>query len=207
MIGEESELLSSKPLGAHTKARMRLIHRLRGRVTGILLGTLCGYIVGWALGWSMFDPFSDIWALTGLIGGIVGLCLGTRSGFWKHAGLLVGTTFCLYIGWILRTLLFGDVPGGMGVFFVIGGAITGALIGSHEIFHEGSPGLRVLVLALVVGYFGGFIIDWIAMKALGIVSEEPLIVIHAPAVIFSALIGSLLGVLSGKSRIESDVEE
>jgi len=173
---------------------------LRGRISGILVGSLCGYIIGWALGWSLFDPNLDLWALGAMVGALLGLIMGVLPGFWKWGGVLLCSTFCLYIGWVLRTLIFGDFPGGVGALLILGGVIIGAIIGRQRMFQEDGPALRALTLGLVVGFFGGFLIDWIVMRNLGILSEEPPIIIHAPAVTFSGLVGIVMGVLSGKSK-------
>jgi hypothetical protein len=179
---------------------------LKGRIFGTFIGALCGYIIGWALGWSFFEPNLDLWALAALIGTLLGLWFGVRRGFWKQAGVLICSTIGLYLGWIFRTLLFGDVPGGLGVLLIVGGAVAGALIGGHRALQKDGKALRALTLALVVGFFGGFLIDWILMQKLGIRLEEPPILFHAPAVIFSSLVGAVSGILSVRQKRRGDSE-
>ncbi len=147
---------------------------------------------GWILGWSFFDPNSDVWALAAAVGAIIGLILGLLPLFWDHAGMFFGSAAGLYLGWVLRTLLFGDVPGGIGLVFVLGGAIAGGLVGARPALQKDGPGLRVLICVLYIGFFGGFLIDVILLDvALKLVRTHSILG-QAPAVIASGIVGGWL---------------
>jgi hypothetical protein len=170
---------------------------LAKRLFGVFTGALIGYAFGWILGWSAFDPNSDVWALAAAVGAILGLLIGVAPGFWQRAGMFIGAAIGLYLGWILRTLLFGDVPGGAGLFLIIGGALVGGLVGARPAFQEGVS-LRALICAAYVGFFGGFLIDVILLDViLGWVKTHSILG-QAPAVIACGVIGGLLGGWRGR---------
>ncbi len=162
------------------------------KLFGIFSAALIGYMFGWILGWSCFDPNSDVWALAAAVGAIIGLILGLLPLFWDHAGMFFGSAAGLYLGWVLRTLLFGDVPGGIGLALVLGGAIAGGLLGSRPAFQKDGPGLRVLICVLYIGFFGGFLIDVILLDvALRLVRTHSILG-QAPVVITSGIVGGWL---------------
>jgi hypothetical protein len=123
---------------------------LAKRIVSIFSAALIGYMFGWILGWSSFDPNSDVWALAAGVGAIAGLAVGATPLLWNNAGAFFGSAIGLYLGWLLRTLSFGDAPGGFGLVFVIGGAIVGGLVGARPAFQQGS----VRLCALIGGWLG-----------------------------------------------------
>ena len=162
------------------------------KLFGIFSAALIGYMFGWILGWSFFDPNSDVWALAAAVSAIIGLIAGFLPLFWNHAGMFFGSAAGLYLGWVLRTLLFGDVPGGIGLAFVLGGAIAGGLVGSRPVFRKDGAPLRVLICALYIGFFGGFLIDVILLDvALKLVRTHSILG-QAPAVVASGIVGGWL---------------
>jgi hypothetical protein len=163
------------------------------KLFGIFSAALIGYMFGWILGWSFFEPNSDVWALAAAVGAIIGLIAGFLPLFWNHAGMFFGSAAGLYLGWVLQTLLFGDVPGGIGLAFVLGGAIAGGLVGSRPAFQKDGTPLRVLICVLYIGFFGGFLIDVILLDvALKLVRTHSILG-QAPAVIASGIAGGWLG--------------
>ena len=172
---------------------------LAKRLLGVFTGALVGYVFGWILGWSVFDPDNDVWALAAAVGAMLGLLIGLAPGFWRRAGMLIGAAIGLYLGWILRTLLFGDVPGGIGLLFIIGGAIVGGFVGARSMFQAGAS-LRTLVCAAYVGFFGGFLFNVLLLDViLGWVKTHSILG-QAPAAIACGVIGGLLGARIGRKE-------
>jgi len=112
------------------------------RLFGILSAGLIGYMFGWILGWSLFDPNSDAWALAAAVVAIAGLIVGITHQFWKHAGVFFGSAIGVYLGWVARSLILGDVPGGLGLLLIFGGAIAGGFIGAKPAFRQDGIPLR-----------------------------------------------------------------
>ena len=162
------------------------------KLFGIFSAALIGYMFGWILGWSFFDPNSDVWALAAAVCAIAGLIVGIGPFFWNHAGVFFGSAIGLYLGWILRTLLFGDVPGGIGLAFVLGGAIAGGLVGSRLAFQKDGTPLRVLICALYIGFFGGFLIDVVLLDMVLNLFQPHTILNQSPAVIAGGIVGGWL---------------
>jgi hypothetical protein len=161
----------------------RIIHRLFRMFTGALLG----YIWGWIWGWSLFDPNSDLWALGSGLGAIGGLLAGILFRGEKFDALTLSATFGLFLSWIVRTLLFGNVPGGWGILVLAGGALLGALFSRRA----GSSLVIILMGALYAGFFGGFLIDVILLDILlGWVQTRSLLT-QAPIVIVCGIAGGI----------------
>jgi hypothetical protein len=163
------------------------------KLFGIFSAALIGHMFGWILGWSFFDPNSDVWALAAAICAIAGLVVGIGPWFWDHAGMFFSSALGLYLGWLFRTWLFGDVPGGIGLVFVLGGAIAGGLVGSRPAFQKDGAPLRVLICVLYIGFFGGFLIDMILLDKAWKLVRTHSILGQAPAVIVSGVVGGWLG--------------
>ena len=173
---------------------------LAKRMFGIFSAALIGYMFGWILGWSCFDPNSDVWALAAGVGAIAGLIVGLAPLFWNNAGAFFGSAIGLYLGWLLRTLLVGDVPGGFGLVFVLGGAVAGGLVGTRPAFQRDGAPLRALIGALYIGFFGGFLIDVILLDVVFKLIRTQSVLGQAPAVIVSGVIGGWLGARLGHTE-------
>ena len=159
------------------------------KLFGIFSGALLGYAAGWILGWSAFDPNLDLWALLAGVGVLAGLLVGLTPLFWCRAGLWFGGAAGLYLGWLLRTLLFGDVPGGPGLLCVLGGALLGGLAGSRPAFQEGRRPLRILMAAVYIGFFGGFLVDVVLLDLVLKLVQSHTVLSQAPAVLLCAAAG------------------
>jgi len=163
------------------------------RMFGIFSAALIGYVFGWILGWSSFNPNSDVWALAAGVGAIAGLIVGLTPLFWSNVGMFFGSAIGLYLGWLLRTLLFGDVPGGLGLVFVLGGAVAGGLVGTRPAFQRDGAPLRALIGALYIGFFGGFLIDVVLLDIVFKLVRTRSILGQVPAAVASGVVGGWLG--------------
>jgi hypothetical protein len=166
---------------------------LARKLFGILSAALVGYMFGWILGWSLFDPNSDAWALAAAVFAFAGLIVGITPLFWKHAGAFFGAAIGLYLGWVARTCIWGDVPGGLGLLLIFGGAIVGGVIGARPAFRQGGVPLRALICALYIGFFGGFLIDVILLDVVLKLVRTHSILGQASAVIAYGVIGGGVG--------------
>jgi hypothetical protein len=155
-------------------------------------GALLGYMWGWIWGWSLFDPNSDIWALAAGLGAIAGLVLGAVSFTKRYDVLLLCATFGLYLSWIARTIIFGDIPGGWGALLMAGGVVLSGAIGLR-LSPQADPAIFPgLAGALYIGFFGGFVIDLMVLdKLLGWVHTHSILT-QAPAVIVCGVIGGIV---------------
>ena len=160
----------------------------------LFTSALLGYFWGWVWGWSLFDPNRDLWALLAAAGALIGLVLGFTPLIWRNRATLLCASIGLYLGWLLRTLLFGDVPGGWGILILAVAAIAGWIIGARL---TSPPNARpalvpALLAALYAGFFGGFLIDVILLDLLlGLVKTHS-ILSQAPAVLACGVIGGVL---------------
>lgn len=161
------------------------------RLFRMFTAALLGYLWGWIWGWSLFDPNTDIWALAAALGAVAALALGNLSSIRQYDTLLLSMTFGLYLGWIARTYLFGDIPGGWGILLMTGGVVLGGVIGMR-LHHKADPAiLPGLVGALYIGFFGGFLIDAIILdKMLGWMPVHT-ILNQAPATIICGAVGGI----------------
>jgi len=150
-------------------------------------GALLGYIWGWIWGWSLFDPNSDLWALGAGLGAIMGLLAGILFRKENLDAMILCATCGLFIGWIVRTLLFGDLPGGWGIFIMIGGAVLGIITGQRA---AASSLAFILLGSLYAGFFGGFLVDVIILDNL-------LGWVHAQSLISQALVVLICGIAGG----------
>lgn len=161
------------------------LKRLGLTVLGMLSGGLTGYVVGWILGWSLFDPNMDVWALAAALGAIVGVGLGLRRRFWDEAGIYLWGTAGIYLGWLLRTLLFGDVPGGLGFGLVLVGLACGCILGARPRWRRPSP--LFFSSVLYGSFFGGFLLG----VGLGLHLDAEIVGFAPPVVGSGVLFGSL----------------
>jgi hypothetical protein len=167
---------------------------LRRKLFSLFTGALLGYFWGWILGWSLFDPNSDLWALLAGMGAIVGLVIGATPFVWRFMGELALASIGLYLSWIMRTLLFGDHPGGWGVLVLILGSVVSWIAGAR-LSHPNSAKQKIipgLVGGLYAGFFGGFLIDVILLdEILGLVHSHS-ILSQAPAVMVCGITGGVM---------------
>jgi hypothetical protein len=173
---------------------------LLGVLAGICTGALIGYLWGWIWGWSLVDPNRDIWALAA--GGLAtaGALLGMLAWMRKRAALFLCATFGLYIGWVLRTLLFGDIPGGPGILLMLVTAALGAGIALRWGRQDAPAAGVILLAALYAAFFGGYLLDVMVLDRVlhaGFVHSIPGL---APAVL---VCGALGGLLAGRWKTKS----
>jgi hypothetical protein len=129
------------------------------KLLGGFVAALIGYIWGWSWGWSLFDPSLDVWALLAGIGALVGLVSGLLGLFWRRSAELLCATIGLYLGWVLRTWIFGDKLGGWGVLLMAVTALVGLWVARLYHLQQKPESIIVLLNVLIIGFFGGFIVD------------------------------------------------
>jgi hypothetical protein len=168
---------------------------LRGRIFALFLGPLIGYITGWILGWNAVDPNMDVWALAAALGAFAGLGIALTRIFWRVAGSLLGMAVGLFAGWVLKAILFGDQTSGLGLLIVVAGGLFGLLTGMHPMFRRESRPLRILVTALLAGFFGGFFLNVLILRLLLGWIQSSSVLTQAPGVfgigILAAIIASV----------------
>lgn len=169
-----------------------MTNNLWNKLLSILTGALLGYVWGWIWGWSLFDPNSDVWALSVCLGALIGLLIGATPLLGRYGTLLLCATFGLYLGWIGSTILWGDVVGGPGIVVMIVGAVVGGAIGLYLKRYPQNLILPILLGALTIGFVGGLLIDVILLdKILGVVKTHS-ILSQAPIVLACGLIGGIM---------------
>ncbi len=169
-----------------------MANNLWSKLSSILTGALLGYVWGWIWGWSLFDPNSDIWALLAGVGALIGLLIGATPYLWRYGTLLICATFGLYLGWIGRTIVWGDIPGGLGMAVMIDGVLIGGAIGLRLKRHSQNFILSILWGALYIGFVGGLLIDVVLLdKVLGLVKTHS-ILSQAPIVLACGVIGGMI---------------
>ena len=108
-----------------------------GAVLGALTGTVCLMLIGTQASreWSSDSLIVSIWfgsyvgaPLGALVGPILGWFVLRRvpaalSLLYAPLGTLVGSLVALLVGWT-----FDDISDGIGIFYLIGGAITGLVL-------------------------------------------------------------------------------
>ena len=183
-----------------------MVRRILKRLLGIFSSALVGYIFGWILGWSSFDPNSDVWALTALAGTFLGLIVGVGLGarFWRWAGVFFGAALGLFLSWLVRTLVVGDIPNGLGLLVVISGAIAGGVVGARPAFREEGSPLGALTGALLIGFFGGLLVELIGRSLDPNIQAASGILERAPGIILSGVIGGMAGARLGSKGPPSE---
>ena len=147
---------------------------------------------GWIWGWSLFDPNSDRWALLAGVCALIGLLIGATPYLWRYGTVFLCATFGLYLGWIARTIVWGDIPGGLGMAVMIGGVLIGGAIGLRLKRHPQNFILSILLGALYIGFVGGLLIDVVLLdKVLGLVHSHS-ILSQAPSVLACGVIGGMI---------------
>jgi hypothetical protein len=174
-----------------------------GILVGMFTGALIGYLWGWIWGWSLFDPNLDLWALLAGTLAILGMALGAIGSIREKATCVISSTIGLYLGWIVRTLAFGDIPGGPGILFLIVGVLLGTGVSRLSRLRHMAASI-VLTAALYAGFFGGFLVDFILLRVLFHQSQYQTIPGQAPAILFCGVIGGWIAArLAGKSFLPS----
>lgn len=169
-----------------------MTNNLWNKLLSILTGALLGYVWGWIWGWSLFDPNRDIWSLLAGVSALIGLLIGTTPYLWRYGTVFLCTTFGLYLGWIVRTIVWGDIPGGMGIAVMIGSAVIGGVIGLRLKRYPQNTSLPILLGVLYIGFVGGLLIDVVLLdKVLGLVKTHS-ILSQAPIVLACGVIGGMI---------------
>jgi hypothetical protein len=162
------------------------------KLLGIFTGALLGFIWGWIWGWSAVDPGLNLWLLAAGFGALVGLGVGLSNVFWQLAGTWISATLGLYLGWILRTWIFGDSPGGPGMLVIMAGAAVGGYLALRSGWADSPRWTNILMAALYAGFFGGSLINLLLMQFdLQVAPTQP-ILSRAPALILCGALGGLL---------------
>ena len=162
---------------------------LRKRLFGGLSAALIGYMWGWIWGWSLFDPNLDLWALLAAICALAGLVVGLLGSFWPRSAGFLCATLSLYLGWVLRTWIFGDTPGGWGILLMVLTIIAGLWL-AREFKLQGQPSSVIILLnVLYIGFFGGFIIDVLLLGLVYGAARPHTILTQAPWVIACGVLG------------------
>jgi hypothetical protein len=164
------------------------------KLFALFTGALLGYFWGWIWGWSLFDPNSDLWALLAAVGALLGLVAGITLLVWRNRGALASASIGLYLGWILRTLLFGDIPGGWGLLLLCLGAVAGWIAGARlcRPAEAKQNTITALIVALYAGFFGGFLVDVVLLDLLLGVVKSHSILSQAPAVLGCGVLGGIV---------------
>jgi len=159
---------------------------------GIVSAALAGYISGWILGWSAFDPETDLWALLAALGALAGMVYALLCGqtFWRRAAPLLGAAAALYPGWVLRTLLFGDVPGGAGLLLVLVCGAAGGACAARTGAAQRVRLAQVLAGALGGAVFGGLLVEVLLFRLALAVTGGDMILQRAPGVLLFGVRGA-----------------
>jgi len=165
---------------------------LRKKLLGGFCAALIGFLWGWLLGWSLFNPNLDLWALFAAICALVGLVIGLIGLFWKRSTEYLCATFGLYLGFIIRTLLFGDTSRGLGLVVIAIAVIAGIWIARRYQLQE-KPGVTIVLLnVLLIGFFGGYLMDILLLNIILGSNRPHTVLARAPLVIFCGLLGGLV---------------
>jgi hypothetical protein len=162
---------------------------LRKRLFGGLSTALIGYMWGWIWGWSLFDPNLDLWALIAALGALLGLVAGLLGLFWRRSADLLCATLGLYLGWVLRTWIFGDKPGGWGLLLMAMMVLGGVWLARAYKLQQKQSTIIILLSVLFIGFFGGFIIDVLLLGLVYGANRPHTILTQAPWVIACGVLG------------------
>lgn len=168
-----------------------MANNIYNKLFGIFTGAFLGYMWGWIWGWSLFDPNSDIWALAAGLCAMLGLLLGATPYFWRYANVFLTAILGLYLSWVARTLIFGDVPDGWGSVLMAAGVIASIVFGVRLNRQAKETLTPVLLGVLYAGFFGGFLIDVILLDVILGVVQSHSILSQAPAVLICGVIGGV----------------
>lgn len=137
---------------------------------------LLGYGWGWIWAWSLADPNLDLWAVGAGLGALIGLAAGLTGFYRRHVAAWLMATLGLFLGWVARTALFGDLPGGWGLLLMVIGAAAGLGLARRSTWLRSPPGERTLVIMLYAGFLGGFLIDVALLdRVLGLVQSHTIL--------------------------------
>lgn len=165
---------------------------LRKKLFGGFAAALIGYMWGWIWGWSLFDPNLDLWALLAAFGALVGLAVGLLGLFWRRSAVTLCATLGLYLGWVLRTWIFGDKPGGWGIVLMALTVLVGVWIALEYRLQQQQSSVIVLLNVLFIGFFGGFFIDVLLLWLVYGTHRPHTILTQAPWVIACGVLGGLV---------------
>jgi hypothetical protein len=171
---------------------------LTQRTFAILSAGMAGYVIGWIWGWCMFDPNWDLWALFAFIGTLAGMVAGMFRGIYRYLGMILCAAFGLYLTWLLRTLIFGDITGGWSLMVLIFGMLAGAAFGARQVFRMPGAGIYALQGAILIGFSGGLVIMLLSRNILVRPQEISVIYWNAPATLVCGVIGALVGWRGGR---------
>jgi hypothetical protein len=175
-------------------ARRNEIQDLRKKLFGGFTAALIGYMWGWIWGWSLFDPNLDLWALLAAIGTVVGLVAGLLGLFWRKSAMLLCATLGLYLGWVLRTWIFGDKPGGRGIMLMALAVLCGVWMAWAYRLQQQQSSVAILLSVLFIGFFGGFTIDVLMPRLVNGAARPHTILTQAPWVIACGALGGMISV-------------
>jgi hypothetical protein len=171
---------------------------LRKKLLGGFCAALIGYMWGWIWGWTLFDPNLDLWALLAAIGALAGLAAGLVGLFWRRSAELLCGMMGLYLGWVLRTWIFGDRPGGWGIVLMALTVLCGVWIAREYQLQQQQASIIVLLNVLFIGFFGGFVIDVLLLGLVYGANRSHTILTQAPWVVACGVLGGIVSARRAK---------
>jgi len=165
------------------------------RVMTIITGGFSGLIVGWIWGHAFADDPST-WAFAAGICTVAGLIAGFNTSIREQAGSYLGAVAGLYLGWVIKTLLFGDQPGGWGTLIMVMGMMGGADRGAEAASRNPRLTEAVLLNMVYAGFLGGFFIDFVILDAFLGWRTDHSILAQAPILLTAGVLGGLAALIS-----------
>jgi hypothetical protein len=133
--------------------------------------------------WSIHSPDRlHVGLDLGLVAGLLGL-------FWRRSADLLCATLGLYLGWVLRTWIFGDKPGGWGLLLMAMTVLGGVWLARAYKLQQKQSTIIILLSVLFIGFFGGFIIDVLLLGLVYGANRPHTILTQAPWVIACGVLG------------------
>jgi hypothetical protein len=174
------------------------------RTIPTITGGLSGFVVGWIWG-NAITGEPDVVVFAVFLCTIVGLVAGFNPEMRDQVGNILGAVIGLYLGWVLKVLLFGDSPGGWGVLLVFAGMSGGAELGAKAVDRRPRQAEAVLINVLYAGFLGGMFVDVVLLDAIFGWRTDHSVLTQAPVLLISGALGGLAAALSfGREEARSN---